>query len=185
MFASLLSGWLSTACMEENLPFVAYLENTEEYIRYAQPGKRSTQSPYREPTHALARRLMRIQQRYLPLAEPISRLEEGTLEEGEKRSFRFNAIGPHSDTTPRCYHVFAVAGDDRADLDLTIYVDSNRRKGYDNQTDFYPMIRYFCPDGGTVARIELRMYRGRGPFAFRIFRYDAQDLSPERTYTWW
>ena len=174
---------LSWACIEEPRQLIKPVPDTSEHEVFVYKKLiKDADKAYVEPTHDLAARIMRIQKRFVPKATIVSELIEGNLEEGQTIAYRFMILGPHTDGSPRCYHFFAVAEDDSVDLDMEIFNHKNARMSFDNQIDFYPLIRYICPPHGIKGYVLLRMTRGSSRFGLRIFQYDGLELNPEALF---
>lgn len=76
----------------------------------------------------------------------------------------------------RCYVAFGVGGEGVEDLDITI-VDSNgspiMRDGTDDDEPVVGLRHGICPDVPASYRIRVRMARGAGAYAVKLYGQDA------------
>jgi len=98
---------------------------------------------------------------------PHGAYAHGTLEDGARRDHLLVL------EQGRCYRVVAASGPGVEDLDLVLYDDGGMQLRQDRTADPYPMLgdgAEICPERGTAFRLQVRAYRGAGPYAYRIYR---------------
>ena len=115
----------------------------------------------------LGRALFDQVEQHAPGWVKYERLYRGTLAERGRKAYL--AVLPYG----HCYRVLGAGAGGVSDLDLTMFDSNNVEIARDVTADAAPALGVgasICPADASAYRIEVRMRRGHGDYAFGIFR---------------
>ncbi|MFW5875897.1 MAG: hypothetical protein ACOCXM_04115 [Myxococcota bacterium] len=117
-----------------------------------------------DPLEAAIQKTARKRTRYM---QPEGDFRRGSLEQGETMDLALVLKDPH------CYAAFAQGGPDVEDLDLFLYDPANVPVQQDSATNPHPTLGLsdpVCPAEPGVYRLQVKVHRGHGEFALRLYR---------------
>lgn len=114
------------------------------------------------PADPLGQRLWELSQTFAPGSVLFGQWHKGALSRGDERDFFWNLQPGH------CYTVIAVGSPSATDLDLYLFDPNRRRVTSDRERNNFPHLTH-CASLPGAYRVEVKMYRGDGPFAVGVF----------------
>lgn len=159
---SLLVAAVSSACVVPN-DLNAELARARSLAQEGPTELTDTLSPaVARHEQALARRLEAIHRRHGRARPPATDLMLGELGAGAQQAFRASL------RAPRCYTVLAVGLSNDQEIDLLLLDESGQELDADRRSTAWAAIE-ICPPAQEQIMIVVRMYRGQGPFALRVY----------------
>jgi len=121
------------------------------------------------PQDPLARRLLQLASNFAPGARMVGQIKRGAASRGDSVNYSYTLVPGH------CYTVVVAGAPSATDIDLYLFDPNRRRVTSDRDRNNFPHISH-CASLPAAYRIEVKMYRGDGPFALAVF--DAQGGGP-------
>lgn len=118
-----------------------------------------------QPADPLSRRLMELAGNYAPGSRLVGQIKRGAASRGDSVNYGYTLAPGH------CYTIIAAGGPGATDIDLYLFDPNRRRVTSDRERNNFPHISH-CAGLPGPYRVEVKMYRGDGPFALGVF--DAQ-----------
>ncbi len=118
----------------------------------------------------LGARLHAMGQRLIPRHEPMGVVLRGSLRQGEIEDHPVVLVGTH------CYAVLGVASEGVQDLDLLLIDPNGAAVMHDTDAGGEASIgvrEQICPATPGSFKVRVRVFRGEGDYAVRVFRYQV------------
>lgn len=118
------------------------------------------------PTDPLSRRLLELAQTFAPGSRMIGTIKRGAASRGDSVNYAYNLVPGH------CYTVIVAGSPSATDIDLYLFDPNRSRVASDRDRNNFPHISH-CAGLPAAYRVEVKMYRGDGPFALAVFDANA------------
>src|SRR5262245_62006867 len=114
------------------------------------------------PPDPMARRLFELAGHFAPGAGLVGQVRRGAASRGDSVNFRYELSAGH------CYTVVVVGAPTATDIDLFLFDPNRSRVASDRERNNFPHLSH-CASLPASYRIEVKMYRGDGPFVVGVF----------------
>lgn len=132
------------------------------------PGPQPQPAQPRPPTDPLTARLLQLAGNFAPGSALVGQVRRGAASRGDSVNYAYTLVPGH------CYTIVAAGSPSATDIDLYLFDPNRRRVTSDRDRNNFPHISH-CAALPAAYRIEVKMYRGDGPFALGVF--DAQGVA--------
>jgi hypothetical protein len=117
------------------------------------------------PGDPLSRRVLELARNFAPGSRLVGQIRRGAASRGDSVNFSYTLASGH------CYTIIVAGAPSATDIDLYLFDPNRRRVASDRERNNFPHISH-CAGLPAPYRVEVKMYRGDGPFAVGVF--DAQ-----------